>query len=539
MDTEHATVYCSLRGAVLVRPGTRQGARIMSQGRLVVVLASLFLPVVALGQSAEPYIPAPRARSANPPACAEAPEEGSDPRLCVPTSRLEAEEPKAATFPPEKIDLKIPAGTPLRIAIDSRTRILRVGETVHGRVAEPVYAFDEAVIPAGSVAIGRVTRIDAVAGTKRALAYFNGDFSPPHHYDVSFDTLVLPDGKQLPIKTSVSPGTANVVRLVSNPEKEKQRNAAEKAAEQAKQVAGTKLQNTKNEARESWEQIAAPGRMERLKKFAASQMPYRRQYLEPGTRFNASLDEPLDFGETLRTHEQVAAIGAAPAPDSLLHARFAAEISSANATRGTPIAAVLTEPVFSPDHHLILPANSRLVGEVIQAKPAGKLHHNGELRVMFERIETPEGNRQGMQGNLESVEVDRAAGVKLDEEGGARATDSKTRYLSTAMVVGLAAWATHPEYEHGTVSIADSAGKQAGAGYAGTRITGALIGIAARSTPVSIAFGAYGSSISIYSNFLSRGHEVVFPKGTPIEVSFGSPHPNSGQAKLDDAKRPK
>jgi hypothetical protein len=112
---------------------------------------------------------------------------------------VEAEGSETANLPPEKIELKIPAGTPLRIAVDSRARILRVGEVVHGRVAEPVYAFDEAVIPAGTVALGRVTRIDAVPGSKRALSYFNGDFSPPHHYDISFDTLVFPGGKQLPI----------------------------------------------------------------------------------------------------------------------------------------------------------------------------------------------------------------------------------------------------------------------------------------------------------------------------------------------------
>jgi hypothetical protein len=58
-----------------------------------------------------------------------------------------------------------------------------------------------------------------------------------------------------------------------------------------------------------------------------------------------------------------------------------------------------------------------------------------------------------------------------------------------------------------------------------------LIGLAAKSTPVSIAFSAYGASASIYSNFLSRGREVVLPKDTPLEIGFGNPHPASGQAK--------
>ncbi len=76
--------------------------------------------------------------------------------------------------------------------------------------------------------------------------------------------------------------------------------------------------------------------------------------------------------------------------DSTLKARLLAEVSSATALRGTEVAAVLTEPLYSPSHQLILPANSRLIGEVVKAKPARMMHHNGELRVIFERIETPE-----------------------------------------------------------------------------------------------------------------------------------------------------
>src|SRR5260370_6274301 len=112
----------------------------------------------------------------------------------------------------------------------------------------------------------------------------------------------------------------------------------------------------------------------------------------------------------------------------------------------------------------MLPWASRLIGEVLQAKSARKLHRNGELRVIFERIETSEegvqalaqlqkqtqaqgeqleaaqpqagqsqAQSQAMIGNLEGVEVDRRAHMELDEEGGAHATDSKTRYLSTRL----------------------------------------------------------------------------------------------------------
>jgi hypothetical protein len=30
--------------------------------------------------------------------------------------------------------------------------------------------------------------------------------------------------------------------------------------------------------------------------------------------------------------------------------------------------------------------------------------------------------------------------------------------------------------------------------------------------------------MSIYTNFLSRGKDVVLPKDTPMEIGFGAPH---------------
>jgi len=251
-----------------------------------------------------------------------------------------------------------------------------------------------------------------------------------------------------------------------------------------------------------------------------SQSPYRRQYLTVGTRFTAVLTEPLDFGKTRRTAEQLAQLGGAPPPESLLHARLEREISSASANRGTAIAAVLTEPVYSTDHHLLLPAESRIEGEVVQAKPARKLHHNGELRVIFNRIETLEGAVQPMHGSLEGLEADRAANLKLDQEGGARATDSKARYLTTGLALLLTAAAARPDVEHGSTDAAGDPGVRAGAGMSGYRFAGSLIALASRSQPVSVGFAAYGAGFSVYRNFLSRGKEVVFVKDTPMEIGF-------------------
>jgi hypothetical protein len=480
-------------------------------------------------------------------ACDEAPREDAMVALCAPPSIEEPRETAVEPIAPATIPLTVPSGTPLRIALDQRVRIDHAGEVVHGKVVETVYAFDQEVIPAGSVATGRVKSIAPVSGLKRTMAYANGDFTPFHQYEVTFDAVTLPDGRQLPVKTTVMPGTAEVVHLVSNPAKQQEKGAAGRATDRAKSEAKGKIAEAKQQAHEGWAKVTAPGKMHRIKEFVLAQSPYRRQYAQPGTRFVAELEAPLDFGATTRTSEQLAAVGSEPTPDSTLKARLVAEVSSATATRGTPVSAILTEPLYSPTHQLILPANSRLVGEVIKAKAARKLHHNGELRVIFERIETSdeglealaqvqretqaqaEGSQaaaegsQEMIGNLEGVEVDRRANMQLDEEGGARTTDSKTRYLSTGLAVMLAAAASHTEAERGTTETAGP-GVRTAAGGSGFRLTGALLSLVAKSTPVSVAIGAYGASNSIYANFLSRGHDVVLPKDTPLEIGFGPPH---------------
>src|SRR6266852_1523467 len=495
----------------------------------------------ALGQSAtdNPQSAPPAARLIS--ACAETPREDASASLCAPPS-AEENRPTVEPMPPATIALTLPTGTPLRIAVDQRVRIRDSGTVVHGKVVEAVYAFDQEVIPAGSVATGHVKSIASVSGVRRTMAYANGDFSPFHKYEVTFDMVTLPNGRQVPINTTVLPGTAEVVHLVSNPDKQNQKGAAGRATDRAKSEAKGKIAEAKQQAHEGWQKLTAPGKMHRLKEFVVAQSPYRRQYVQPGTRFVAELEGPLDFGATTRTSEQLVAVGSEPVPDSTLKARLVAEVSSATATRGTEVTAILTEPLYSPAHQLILPANSRLVGRVVQAKPAHKMHHNGELRVIFERIETSEeavralsqmqaqaehiqASSQAMVGNLEGLEVARSAHMKLDEEGGARTTDSKTRYLSTGLAVLLAAAASHSDGEHGTTDAAGDPGVRTAAGGSGFRLTGALLSLVVKSTPVSMAFGAYGASASIYSNFLSRGHDVVLPKDTPLEIGFGNPHP--------------
>jgi hypothetical protein len=432
--------------------------------------------------------------------------------------------------PPVHLDLKLPEGTPLRIAIDQRTRVRHVGEPVMGHVVESVYSFDQPVIPAGSLVTGHVTEVVPVSKLVLVRAYASGDFSPTRQYRVTFDRLILPTGEMLEIQTTVSAGSSEVVHLVTkesrNDEKE-HKSVAARAVDAAGQEVKDGVHQASASAHHAADEIRSPGRWQRFKQFLTNQSPYRRQYITVGTRFSAVLNQELDFGSGSRTREELTALGTVPPPDTVLHARLILEVSSATAARGSPVVAEVTEPLYSADHKLILPADTRLIGRVLEARPARYLHRNGELRVIFEVIELPGGALQSVQGTLEGIEVDRSAHMKLDEEGGAHGVNSKTRYLATGAAIAMAAFAAHPDPDRGTVDTGGDPAVRAGSGASGFGLAGTLIGLAAKSNLVSIVFSAYGASASIYANFLSRGHDVVLPKNAPLEIGLGTTHPGN------------
>src|SRR6202030_2249723 len=100
-------------------------------------------------------------------------------------------------------------------------------------------------------------------------------------------------------------------------------------------------------------------------------------------------------------------------------------------------------------------APPKLVAQNSANESRRELTHRGNLR---------------MTGNIEGVEVDRRDHMVLDEEGGARTTDSKTRYLSTGVAILLAAAASHTDGEHGTVDNAGDPGVRTAAGGSGFRL---------------------------------------------------------------------
>lgn len=425
------------------------------------------------------------------------------------------------------IPLTVPAGVPLRVELVKRLRIKRAGAPVEGRLLKPVYVFDRKVIPAGTEVDGRVARLDPVPRGRRIRALANGDFTPFRRVHIEFQTLVLPDGRRLAIRTAVSPGAASVVHLVAGGAKKKKRKGLHaRAAEVRRQV--------KAQEQQTVQAIRAPGKVKRLEGMLAAQLPFHRQTIPAGTRYVAELTAPLKMGSEQRPARAFAHLGQAIPPQSTVEVWLKTPLSSAHDHRGTKVEAVVARPVFTAQHQLVLPEGSRLEGSVTAVRPARHFSRNGRLRFTFRRIELPHRAPKAVTASLKGAEVPRAAHMKIDSEGEAHAVSSKKRLILPALEVMLAT----SSFDNGDSqqralqeSTNGDPGQVAGGavrGGVGFGLVGSVIGLVARSQAVSAGFAIYGAGWTVYSRVLGRGRDVVFPKDAAMEIQFGRKDKNLG-----------
>jgi len=442
-------------------------------------------------------------------------------------------EPESVDAAPIMMPMRVEAGTPIKVALDSEVRIRAAGQTIHGRTTEPVYAFDKLLIPVGTLVNGKVAAIDPVPKMTRTMQAANGNFSPLRKVHVQFDELVMADGQTVALPTVASPAPDGVLRFVSANEGEKKKNKVQEAA-------SNKVSATRQAIHQQWSdlqnQIHEPGKMHKVKRIVLAQLPVHPQYLDAGTSFNANLLQPLNFGTEAVKPEAMRDIGAPPPTGSVVHARLATGLSSATAKTGDPVEAVITEPLVA-SHHLILPEGSVIKGSVMQVSPARRLGRNGQLRILFREVAPPNGIAQKVETNLEGVAVAKGQHLKLDNEGGAEVTTPRTRYLITGIQVMLAASQASPDRDagQGGQSVGE-AGGGAASGASGFKLVGMVVGIAAHSRVVSAGFGSYGAAMSIYYHFLARGRDVVYPKDMAMVIGLGTRDSKSANTAEPSAK---
>jgi hypothetical protein len=434
---------------------------------------------------------------------------------------------------PVTVPMSVPAGTPIKVALDSEVRIREVGQPIHGKTTDPVYAFDKLLIPVGTPVNGKVSAIDPISKKIRTMQAMDGNFSPIRAVHVQFDELVLPDGRRVSMQTVASPAPDGVLRFVPANEKAAKTNKVQDAATK-------KVSATRQQVRQQWaalqKQIHDPGKMHKLKRLAIAQLPVHPQYIDVGTSFNADLQQPLDFGTESVKPEALTSVGAPPPSGSVVHARLLTPLNSSTSHKGDSVEALITEPLVA-SNHLILPEGSVIRGSVMQVQPARRLARNGQLRILFHEVAPPNGIEQKVVTSLEGVAVANGEHLKLDAEGGAQVTTPRTRYLTTGIQVMLAAASAHPEGDHdlhGGGGGGDVGGSAVN-GASGFRFVGMIVGLLARSRVVATGFGAYGAANSIYYHFLARGRDVVYPKDMAMVVGLGARESKPGTATVPES----
>ena len=415
------------------------------------------------------------------------------------------------------VPLLVPEGTMLQVALVDEVRIKEEGQVVRGLLVEPVYAFDQEVIPVGSEVLGRIVEIEGVSRKQRFFAALSFNFSPPRKVHVDFEEIILPDGLRIPMEAEVTPGSGRPLQLITT--------AGSQSKPTVKDAAVQMMKEQVREARRQWNeavsQIKQPGKMDRLGRYAVEQLPVHPQYIDAGTVYFAELLEPLDFGTKVYTPPAMAA-DEAPLPSCTLlaHAQLLTPLSSATTEKDAPVEAILSRPLLAGDR-LLFPQGSLLKGTVMDVQRARSFKRNGQLRIGFNELQLPGELPQEVTMSLEGVQGGQEEYVRLDSEGGTRSTDSKKRYLFTGIAVGMAVSSYQDsDVEDGVSSTQGGVKEGISGGAVAFKVAGAVAGALVRSQSFSLWMGLFGAGRSVYTNFLSRGREVTFPKGTAMEIGF-------------------
>ena len=393
------------------------------------------------------------------------------------------------------VPLTLEQGFPLKIALTERVRS-KLNEPVHGKILEPVYAFDREVIPAGTEILGKVSALRPAGKWKRITSMLGGDFTPLHDAEITFDTLVFHDGKQVSLEASA----------VSR---------------------GNLLVRFKNGQTRTYTNGSQPAPKELVHTMLWSLSPYHPQFVPTGATYKATLVEPLEFGNIVIGSSVLNAIGSQPEPGSVMYARLVTPVNSKTAKAGTPVRAILRYPLYSTDHRLIFPAGSKLQGEVIEAHASGLLERGGQLSITFKSIEPPltiissMAQIRNIQGRLVGIEAPADLNkLRIDEDGKAQVARTNERFLAPAFALAGAAPMLGSTSSSFGSAFAESYGTNAFSrflgGNTGLGLPGSIAGMMV--PPVGLGLGAYGVGHAIYFNILGHGKNIVLPEDSAIEI---------------------
>jgi hypothetical protein len=420
----------------------------------------------------------------------------------------------AQDLAPQTAEL-VPAGVPLRIALD-KSYSLKVGTRLEGHLTEPVYLIDHVAIPADSKVFGTITGKHSASRQVRTAAMFNGDLTPLKNTDVTFSELETPDGRHFNIDTDATERTTKVVRMAT-PDQAPRRSLGQRIA--------AAFRWTK---RETGAAFSSTHKMDTAKQALYAQIPVHPQEIWAGTQYDAELKQPLELtGQDVPAPVAAADFGELKLTGDI-EARLVDPVDSSTATAGMPVEAVLTQPLFENDPtaavqvadgtvpaqaqvhgKLLLPEGTHLIGNVVEAKPAGMFGHNGSLRLTFRKVELAAGDERLVHGRVIAAESVKSDRVLIDEEGQIKANGG-SRFLATITLGTLAA--VSDSTGAGLIREAESSN--------GLDLLARVIGTASANAGLISGFAYYEAGKVVYDTWIARGHEVVFAKNTRLEIEL-------------------
>ena len=197
----------------------------------------------------------------------------------------------------------------------------------------------------------------------------------------------------------------------------------------------------------------------------------------------------------------------------MVKALLTQNLTSATAKRSDGIEAIVVEPVYDINQKLVVPQGSTLVGKVTIARSARSLGRNGKLRFSFQQVRFPMDtgiatSNRPVEGELQGATALGNTSLSMDAEG-AITPKSQSSAVAPLLLTLLAGRALDSD---GNMTV------QTGVASNGFGLVGRIAGVTAGNRNFAAGLGFYAAALSTYENFISRGHDVEFPKDTRIEI---------------------
>lgn len=409
--------------------------------------------------------------------------------------------------------MTIPAGVPVPVKATAPVP-MKVGAKIQGELLYPVYVDNTLVLPAGTPVTGSIAELRPDS-KRRIEAKLGGDFTPFRVAIVHFTAVTLPDHRSVPISTGYATDGAQIYRAV--------------APVSHGGFFHQEIHNGLTVARDDIAVFLGPGKLDRLRQFVYSQIPYHPQRIEAGTAWTVETSaavpipaqgptQPAPQPPVRKPHFWEPHPESAPEPSNdtgswMIQAYLSDDLSSESSRSGEPIKAVVAQPIYNSDHTIAVPEGSTLVGTVTRARPARSFGRTGVLSFNFQQLVLPNSEKpQTVETRLTGA--DSAANIALNSEGQAKSKPQD----KIAIPLLLAAMAARPLDQDGGAGGANQIGKNGVGGAAGLGLLGTVVGLAAGSPATAAGIGYWGAARATWTRWIGHGQKIAFHKNTRIVV---------------------